>query len=367
MRFADILAEHWPRYAASAPGPIPARHWRAVEAVLSCRTPRRGGRWHRCAPCRRDRFIYHSCNHRNCPQCGAAGQKNWSKRQEARLLPVPYYLVTITVPDPLRQLMLLYPAELYPIFFAAAAAALAELCAERKYLGGDPGFIAVLHTWTRRMLHHPHLHILVPCIGLADGGCSLAHPRSEEYLVHAGALATKTRAGFQSRLRELHPDLAALVDLGRSSQDWVVQCKEAGRGRSALRYLAAYVKKSALSERRLMGYDAKGRVLVRYKDGKTGRWQIEPLDPLELIRRWLLHVLPKGMVRVRHYGWLSPAAGKAYARVRFLLGLRPAAPPIEDASQPPRCACCGTTMMDMGPVAPARGPPLSRMGLHRTP
>jgi Transposase zinc-binding domain/Putative transposase len=162
VKFADLLREHWPRYVAQAEGPIPSAHWRAAEAVLSCRTPRRGGQRHHCPDCSRSHNIFHSCNHRSCPQCGATDQQRWSAVQEARLLPVPYYLLTVTVPAQLRPACLRHPRELYDLLLKASAQGLRELCRNPRHLGGEPGFIAVLQTWTRRMLHHPHVHILIP-------------------------------------------------------------------------------------------------------------------------------------------------------------------------------------------------------------
>lgn len=146
MHFAEILREQWPSYVERATGLVPARHWRAVEAILSCRTLRRGGHLQHCAQCKRDHYFFHSCNLRSCPRCGSRAQAEWAACQEARLLPVPYYLVTITVPDPLRQLFASYPRELYPLFFDESAEAIKQLCANPRYLGGEPGFIAVLHT-----------------------------------------------------------------------------------------------------------------------------------------------------------------------------------------------------------------------------
>jgi hypothetical protein len=359
VRFADILREHWPAYVSGVKGPIPSRHWRAVEAVLSCRTPRRGGHVHHCAQCQKDYYLLHSCNHRSCPSCGAREQEQWAAKQEARLLPVPYYLITITVPDPLRRLFQSYPPEVYTLFFTESAGAVRDLCLGPRYLGGEPGFIAVLHTWSRRMLHHPHLHLLVPALGLKAGGCALAHPRQEEYLLPERALASRLRARLAARLQSEHPVLSRQIDISSSSQDWVVQCRHAGRGRNALRYLAAYVKKSAFSESRLAGYDTSGRILFRYKESATNQWKVEAMEPLELIRRWLLHVLPKGLVRVRHYGWLSPAAGKALRRVRFLLGLGPVrVRRLIDSA--PLCPCCKGPLKLLRRLAPVRGPPLSR-------
>ena len=150
--------------------------------------------------------------------------------------------------------------------------------------------------------------------------------RDPEYLLPERALARRLRSRFEERLRQNYPELAAQIDLSASSADWVVQCKAAGRGRSALRYLAAYVSKSAFNESRLDGYDENGLIRLRYKDSADNRWKIETIEPTELIRRWLLHVLPRGLVRIRHYGWLSPAAGKRSAESASCSVWGPSAP-----------------------------------------
>ena len=145
----------------------------------------------------------------------------------------------------------------------------------------------------------------------------------------------------------------------------MTHCKEAGRGRTALRYLAAYVKKSALSDERLLGYDAEGRVLLHWKPSGEKQWQVVALEPLELIRRWLLHVLPKGLVRVRHYGWLAAAAGKAFLRVRYLLGMRAYRKPRPIIQAPALSSCCGAALVLIAKLPSMRGPPLSRQLLRR--
>ena len=362
MKFADLLREHWPRYLAQAQGPIPSHHWRAVEAVLSCRTPRRGGHRHHCPKCARTIYQFHSCNHRSCPQCGAVDQQQWAAAQEAKLLPVPYFLLTVTVPEQLRFHCLRHPRELYSLLLSQSAQGMRELCENPKYLGRQSGFSAVLQTWTRRMLHHPHVHILIPAVALSADGCALQHPKNEEFLVPVDRLAARIRNLFKQKLAQFHGQLQQQIDRGVWSQDWVVDCRPAGRGRSALRYLAGYVCKSAFHEGRLAGHDAQGRLLLRYKDSEDNQWKSEPLEPLELIRRWLLHVLPKGFVAVRHFGWLSAAAGRALRRVRFLLGRGPVIKPPLNTS-PWLCPCCHKPMLFAGRIRPVRGPPLSRSAL----
>lgn len=363
MKFADLLREHWPHYVAQAGGSIPPDHWRAVEAVLSCRTPRLGGQVYACPDCSRTRYQFHSCNHRNCPQCGAADRQHWSAAQEARLLPVPYYLLTITVPSALRAHCLQHPRELYELLLGQSAQAVRDLCADPKYLGGQCGFIAVLQTWTRRMLHHPHVHLLIPAVALSEDGCRLHHPPDEEFLLPVSALSARVRQLFAARLAERHPELHRQIDPALWREAWVSHCQPAGHGRSALRYLAAYIGKSAFSESRLADGDPAAGLQLRSRDSHDGRWKSEPISPHELIRRWLLHVLPKGFVAVRHFGFLSPAAGRALRRVRFLLGRGPVSRPVRAAFSAP-CPCCQRPMRMMARIPAVRGPPLSRSLLH---
>jgi hypothetical protein len=257
----------------------------------------------------------------------------------------------------MRAAFLHFPQELYPAFFAAVSGALKALC-RRKFLGGNIGFIAILHTWSRRMLFHPHIHVLVPAVGLAQSGCELSHPRNQEYLLPEKALAHATRKAIKEVLARDHPEIFGRIEPALWQKPWVAHAQAAGRGRTALRYLAAYVKKSAFSEGRLLGYDSSGRIVLGYRDSADGKLKSEALDPLELIRRWLLHLLPKGLVRVRHYGWLSPAACKAFLRVRFLFGLGPYRIPPALRSEPPRCPFCNGLLTQIARIAPQRGPPL---------
>jgi hypothetical protein len=276
---------------------------------------------------------------------------------------VPYYLLTITVPEDLRRHCLRHPRELYDCLLSQSARALSELCREPKHLGGQCGFIAVLQTWTRRMLHHPHIHILIPAIALSEEGCQLRHPANEEFLIPVKALSARIRQRFAQRLASEHPHLHSQIDSSLWRQQWVTHCQPAGQGRSALRYLAAYVARSAFNEGRLAGCDDHGRVCLRYKDSADGRWKIDAIEPRELIRRWLLHVLPKGFVATRHFGFLSPAALRALRRVRFLLGRGPVRKPARPAYTA-ACPCCQRPMRVALRLPASRGPPLSHQLLH---
>ena len=362
MTLAEILEAHWAAYVERVGGlhRVPVEHRRAVEAVLSCRTPRKGGHAHRCTKCGKRHFAYHSCNHRACPACGGHDQRQWASNQQARLLPVPYYMITPTVPDKLRWIFLHAPRETYGLLFESAWGALRELCQNPRRLGGDPAALAILHTWTRQMLHHPHIHLIVPAIAVAPGGCRLAHPPSERFLIAWQPLVKRIRNRFHQTLAKRHPDLHRKVDPSVWKTQWRINCAHVGKGKTALRYAAAYVSKTAFSEQRLRGYDDAGRIRLRCKDSDTRQWRTVPLQPVEFIRRWLIHVLPKGFVRVRHYGFLSPAAHKALRRVRHLLGLG-AQPKPEKIHLPPLpCPHCDGHLECIGKIPPQRGPPFYR-------
>jgi len=366
VTLADLLRRHWPEYVArvGGAGKIPAPHWRAVEAVLSCRTPRLGGHVHACTECGSNHYAYHSCNHRACPRCGGREQEQWSARQQARLLPVPYFMLTFTVPESLRGFFRRYERIAYATLFYAASGAVKDLFADPKHFGGQCGFVAVLHTWTRQMQFHPHLHLLVPAVALGPEGCEVIRAKYPEYLLPHEALAKRYRDYFMARLRDKHPALAAELDPQLSQIKWNINMQATGRGKSSLRYLAAYVAKSAFSERRLAGYDEQGHVRLWWTDSGSGKRKLMTLEPCEFIRRWLQHALPKGFTRVRHYGFLAGAARRAYRRLRFLLGCA-RVHVILPEDTPMRCPHCEGPMQLMHKILPARGPPLSTALLYK--
>ena len=361
----NILRDHWPEHVAKVGSSrIPSAHWRAVEAVLACRTPRLGGHRYACSDCDQKHYIYHSCNHRACPQCGGHDQQVWAAKQIGRLLPVPYYMLTPTVPQQLRRLFLRAPAAAYDTLFRAASAALQKILGKPKHMGGQPGYMVMLHTWTREMLHHPHLHMIVPAVGLDPSGCALVHPRSEDYIVPYALFAKEVRDAFAQILLRDHRELYNQVDPEIWKMKWNVNCRHVGRGKTALRYVAAYVAKSAFNETRLGGYDGQGRIKLWCTRSKDKRRHCISLKPTEFIRRWLLHVLPRRFVRLRYYGFLSAAAKKAFARVRFLLGAKVVA--VEMPYLPPMCCSkCEGELVRIQKIHPARGPPLSLGLIHQ--
>jgi len=183
VALAEVLRQHWPQYARQFGSAILPSHRRAVQAILQCRTAAMGGAVYRCANCRTDRFVYHSCNHRACPQCGQADAAEWTERQKLKLLPVPYYLITFTVPEALRAWVRSHQKRGYALLLGESAAALQEVASREKYLGAELGILSVLHTWGRQLQFHPHVHCVVPAAGLRSDGLRWCRPPSPDFFL----------------------------------------------------------------------------------------------------------------------------------------------------------------------------------------
>lgn len=362
LTLAQLLGDHWQDYVAANHAHLCAAHYRAARSVLACRTPALGGQVYRCAGCGRDHFAYHSCNHRNCPGCGARDQQEWAARQEARLLPTPYFMITFTVPDALRPTCLKHPGELYDLLLKESAAALQDVL--KTKLGGAGGFTSILHTWTRQLQHHPHVHIIIPGTTYDKTTRTLKTPAKPDFLVHGAALADRFKNRLEIALKEQHPGIHTTLTPEQiaafaKGTKWVTDVRHVGAGKAALRYLARYVRRSAFTDRRLIGYDKNGNVLLSWTSSQTGRRGILTLHPHELIRRWLLHVLPRGFTRLRHYGFLAGAARETRLRVRALLGqIGEPAPDIPE-HEPFQCDHCQGELVLTGKLEPVRkrGPP----------
>jgi len=356
VTLAEILRRHWPAYRAKFGNAIPPAHRAAVTAILSCRTPNRGGQLFRC-DCGAFQFAYHSCGHRACNQCGRADAQAWAQRQESKLLPVPYFLVTFTVPEELRAVLRAHARELYAALFRESAGALADVALTK--LGVQLGFTGVLHTWTRQLLYHPHIHYLVPGGGLTPDGLRWKRVTDPQFLLPTGVLAARFRNRLRQWLEAEHQPLLKQIPARAWRIDWVVDVQPVGRGQTALRYLAAYVQKTALSPARLVHCD-KATVTFTHQERETGQTRTLRLSGQEFLRRFLQHVLPTGFQRVRHFGWLSPAAQFRWQRIQALLDWKPAAPPAAEAPScwAPECPRCHKPMRLLGTLA--RSPPWIR-------
>ena len=312
MKLASIVhqynASFTEKYAARL---LPSQR-NALDAIARCRTPAAGALHLRCTGCEQDRQHPLSCGHRSCPTCQNHEATQWLDRQQAKLLPVDYFMATFTLPYELRSLAWRHQTQVYSLLFATVASTLKTFGLDPKQLGADIGMTAVLHTHSRRLDYHPHLHVVVP------GGGIDTHKRQwknkkGKYLFNAFALAKVFRARF----------LAALIDAGFTLPEqlptkWVVNCQWVGKGQPALQYLSRYLYRGVISENTIIA-NQDGKVTFRYTESKTGNTCTRTLKGEDFLWLVLQHVLPKGFRRVRDYGFLHGNARKRLSLVQLIL------------------------------------------------
>ena len=358
---AEIFRRYGPAYREQYGDRISASQRAAMAAIEQCRTEALGGHVYTCPACATVRYSYHSCRNRHCPTCQQDQAQTWLMRQQELLLPVPYFLVTFTLPAALRPVARQHQRRIYALLFRSSAAALQQLTGDPRFLGGQIGMVGVLQTWTRDLRYHPHVHYLVPAGALAptEARWLRAKPR---FLVHVKPLATLFRAKVRAALRQLALDRE--VPRKTWSTPWVVDCRPVGRGQAALKYLAPYIFRVALSNNRIVGV-VNDQVTFRYRVGDTKKTKTCTLPAAAFIRRFLQHVLPRGFVKVRYYGLFSLGKRQVLAQVRAVLAVAvpaPQAPAVSrgDAPTPPsyRCPACGT-VMELTQILPprSRSPP----------
>jgi hypothetical protein len=329
LEVADIVRAVGPAYRTARAGQLSPEQQHALRDIADCRTAARGGQLWRCDDCSAERYVYHSCRNRHCPKCHREQTRRWLDDTARRLLPCRYFLFTFTLPDALRSLARAHPRLVYGVLFRAAARALLALCADPRFLGARPGLLAVLHTWTRALLYHPHVHVLVSAGGLAPDG-TWRTPRHARFLVPAYVLSTMVRARVHAALRRRHLD--HLVPPDTWKRPWVVHGQYAGDGDGVLRYLARYVFRVALPNSRLVSFDD-DRVRFRYVDRKSGSERTCTLGAHDFLDRFVQHVLPPGLTKVRAYGLFSTTARPALEQARTLFP-DPADDTPRDAPQP---------------------------------
>lgn len=281
---------------------LPSHH-QALTAIKRCRTSALGGHLYQCDTCNTQHYQYHSCRNRHCPQCQHNVGQAWLEKQQHRLLNSHYFMLTFTIPEALRPLARSNQKTVYSALFRSAAAATQKLACDERYVGGQIGMVGVLHTWGRNLSYHPHVHFLVPGGGLTDTNEWRA--TSHNFFVPVKALSIIFRAKLRDALAEA--GLTEDIDKAVWKSDWVVHCQPVGNGSTALRYLAPYIFRVAISNRRILRI-ADDAVTFRYRESDTGKWRTCKLQATEFLRRFLQHVLPKGFVKVRYYGLFSPAA-----------------------------------------------------------
>ena len=350
---ADVFRLHGPAYRARFQQRIPCSHLRVMKAIEDCRTEALGGQVYHCISCDQFRYSYHSCQNRHCPKCGNDGATAWLARQRDRLLPVPHFLVTFTLPESLRKLARSHQKLVYNLLFRVSAAALQKLARDPRFVGGQLGLVGVLQTWTRDLRYHPHVHYLVPAGGLsadAQQWLPVQHPR---FLVPVKALAKIFRAKFRAALQKSPLDSQVPAEIW--TQPWVVHCQPAGGGQAVLKYLAPYIFRVALSNNRILKLE-NGQVTFRYQDGQTKKQKLATLPASEFIHRFLQHVLPHRFQKLRCFGFFRSQQRQQLQQLKASLDVPaitqdslPDTPPSDHTLNEPgpkliRCPQCGCPM-----------------------
>lgn len=313
---AAVFAQHWPAYLAAYGTRIPPQHRRAARAIMNCRTAELGSVFYRCNDCGKVEARPISCGHRACNGCGQHKSLEWEARQKARLLPVPYHMVTFTIPAEFRALFRANQELCYSLFFRESAAALSTFAADPQHLGGDIGMTGVLQTWTRDLRYHPHIHYLVPGGAVTHKGW--IRPKHPGVLVPAIPLAVHMRNRMRAALKEAHFELYLSLPSKAWKKPWNCDARPVGSGAKAMEYVARYVQKTALDAARITAI-SEHSVSFRWKDRESGETRITTVKGHEFLRLFLQHVLPRGFRRVRHFGYLSAAAKDRYECLRSLL------------------------------------------------
>jgi len=382
LEIADIFRRHGAAWRASHAGHVSLAQLKVMSAIESCRTAALGGHVEACEGCRHVRIAYNSCRNRHCPKCQGAAARDWLAAREADLLPVGYFHVVFTVPSEIADIAFHNKAAVYDLLFRTASETMLTIAGDPRHLGARIGITAVLHTWGSALTHHPHIHMIVPGGGISLDGTRWVSSRPA-FLLPVHVLAKLFRRLFLTGLLALHAagrlrffgDSTGLSDPQSferylapiRTMKWVVYSKPPfGGAEAVLAYLSRYTHRVAIANRRLIALDEAG-VTFRYKDYRRdgdARHRTMTLFADEFIRRFLVHVLPKGFHRIRHYGLLASAGRKAnIARARELL-VAPAPiktqEPAASSDRRPSCPCCGGRMLvieSFGGAARARAPP----------
>ena len=328
IEIADVFRCFADDYLSAHGASILASHRRAISDILACRTEALGGHRWRCEACGAEVFSYHSCKNRSCPKCHTAETERWLSARKAEMLPCAYFHFTVTVPEELRDVLRANQRDGYAALMKAAAEAIIELARDRRYVGATVGVLAVLHTWTQQLVYHPHVHCLVTGGGVSDDGRHWC-PARDGYLIPVTALAKLVRGKLRAGLAKRCPDL--ILPDAAWRKPWVVHCTAWGIGeRCVLDYLARYVFRVAITNRRIVGLDEAG-VTIRHKERRSNRWRTTKLSGHEFMRRFLQHVLPKGLHKVRYFGLWHPARREHASCARLLLCLDRTATASPDA------------------------------------
>jgi hypothetical protein len=356
VELADIFRRYGPDYIDRFGSKMLPSHHRAMRDIVRCRTEQLGGHLYCCenSDCQNIVYAYHSCGNRSCPKCGQDKTQRWIEKQHNLLLPTHYFLVTFTLPCELRPVARSNQKVVYDLLFRSSAAALQKLAKDPRFIGGNIGMMGGLHTWQRDMGYHPHVHFIVPGGGLSEDRSKWL-PANADFLVPVEALSPIFRAKFRDALKKTN--LFDSVPSEVWQKDWVVHCKPVGNGNNALKYLAPYIYRVAITNNRIEKIE-NDQISFRFKNSDTDQWKTATLPAFDFIHRFLQHILPKGFVKIRYYGFLSASRRNLLAVVKYLLGNTDASEITRAADKQYICPLCGDKLLWTKPLPKStRDPP----------
>ena len=342
-----IFQIYGPQYLALYGDRMPQIHKKTIQDITDCRSGSFGTIVYACHDCQTIHPIPCCCGNRHCPTCQQNKTDQWLHKQMGKLLPTHYFLLTITLPQGLRDVARSHQRIVYKALFSCAHEALKKLAKDKRFIGSTRiGYLAVLHTWGSMLQYHPHIHLVIPGGAVSEKGDQWISSR-QDLFVHTKPLAHIFRAKFRDAMKKaqlfdkIHPSLW--------KQQWVVDSQAVGKGQNSLRYLSRYVFRVAISNNRIRSIE--NRVIqFLYKDRQKKTWKTMSLDVMEFIRRFLQHVLPKGFMKIRHYGFLNPNSPFSIEQLRELISLihdviRDLLPEIPQyKNQEMKCAHCGNPL-----------------------
>jgi len=342
----DIFKKHGAEYLKKYGRKMPVIHKKALNAIMECRTQSQGGEVYLCNKCHEFHYSYHSCGNRHCVVCGNDDSGRWIENHKEKLLPFTYFLATFTIPEQLRALCRANQKLCYNILFRTSSAALKTLAKDKKYLGAEIGMIGILHSWTRALIYHPHVHYLIPGGGITEKGKKVRFS-DDKFLMHVKPLSKIFKAKLRDSLKKEAPDIFNKIKPNVWSCNWVVHIKPVGSGEKALEYMGRYLFRVAISNNRIIKLH-NAKVTFRYTDYKSGKNRMVTVDVMEFIRRFLQHVLPHNFMKVRYYGFLAAASRKKLAGLRKMLFLDEK--PVDNIQVKPAvktllCPVCGSQLL----------------------
>ena len=354
MDVGDIVRTFQESYLVQFGNVMMPSQKKALSDIADCATPAMGGRLLQCGSCKHSFWIYYGCRNRSCPKCHGAQTCRWLKEKEAELLPCPYFHLIVTVPQELHSPFMKNQKFMYGLFMRIVSYAVMELAGNPKYIGATPAVMTVLHTWNGKLEFHPHVHLLISGGGLdVHQGRWLGNPPS--FLIPIRALSRIVAARMRDTLRQKQPGVFQSIPKNAWKKNWCSFCVPYGSGQKAvLNYLGRYVFRIAISRSRLVAMTEKN-VTFRYKDRKENRMKLETISGVEFLRRFLLHVLPRGFHKVRYYGlWhashrreqklareILEATNESSENTLFEILLGEESPEQKAAASTEICPCCG--------------------------